>query len=36
MIVNRRKDSYKLSGSESIAIAGVIEQFRKGNNVTTL
>ena len=36
MIVNGRRESYKLAGSDSIAIAGVIERFRRGQNVTEL
>ena len=36
MIVNKRKDSYKRPCSDSIAIAGVIEKFRKEHNVTKL
>ena len=36
MIVNGRRESYKLMNSESIAIARVIDKFRRGENVTML
>lgn len=36
MIVNKRKDSYKLRRRESIAIAEIIEKYNKKENVTIL
>ena len=36
MVINHRKDSYKLRQRESIAIARIIELYRKGINVTVL
>ena len=36
MVINHRKDSYKLRKRESIAIARIIELYRKGIDVTVL
>lgn len=36
MVINHRKDSYKLRKRESIAIARIIESYRNGINVTVL
>ena len=36
MIVNKRRSSYKLRPHESVAIAGIIEKYRAGENVTEI
>ena len=36
MIVNKRKSCYKLRPNESVAIAQIIETYRKGENVTII
>ena len=36
MIVNHRMSSYRLRRRESIAIAEIIESYRKGENVTII
>ena len=36
MIVNNRRNCYKLRSCESVAIAEIIEKYRNGNNVTEI